>query len=529
MQVHLPVTILAVVGGLLAAQGAELIVSSTLDSGPGSLRQAITNAAPGDTILFASDLNGKTINLSSDQILIDKELRIDASRFQSGITIARSLAAPRFRLLEIGDGKLNTKLRVSIQNVAFKNGISPLGGAILNSEDLELTDCEFANNRASGVFPDGRGGALLNQAGSISALTRVTFEGNIARNQGAGIANLFSQSSAIECTFIENSSQANAGAIFNEGASPMLVACLFLGNEALGYGGAILNLAGSSPELTNCLFSKNRSTGEVGGGSAIFNLNASHPHLINCTFSGNLVAADMLGGAIYNAGSQPVLKNCILWGNNSGILGDEPDPDSGFNLVEGDPGSEDPQFVREPGSFGADDYGDLRLLATSPAINAGDGGPGSSMNSSVEDAKGQPRFLDDRIDLGAYEGENRLDFNFFFAGLNPHADDNRNGLSNFVDYAAGADPRAPHDTRVNPSISGQQVSFSYRSGTQDVLPSFQKSQNLIDWRPLVEGVDYSGSLTTTIGSRTIVRFNIIPAASPGGGLFYRTEFQTAPP
>lgn len=520
---------IAVVSGLLAAQGAELIVSSTLDNGPGSLRQAITNARPGDAILFASDLNGKTINFNSDQILIDKELRIDASRLQAGITIARSLTAPRFRLIEINDGNPNTKLKVSIRNVSFKNGISTQGGAILNSENLELTDSELSNNRASGVFPDGRGGALLNQAGSISELTRVTFKSNIARNQGAGVANLFSQSSAIDCTFIENRSQANAGAIFNEGASPVLIACLFLGNEALGYGGAILNLAGSSPEITNCLFSANRSTGAVGGGSAIFNLNGSHPRLINCTFSGNLVAAERLGGAIYNAASRPVLKNCILWGNNSGILGEAPDPDSGFNLVEGDPGSQDPKFVREPGSFGSDDYGDLRLLATSPAINAGDGGPGASMNSSEQDAKGQPRFLGGRIDLGAYEGENTPDFDFFFAGLDPNADDNRNGLSNFVDYAAGADPRAAHDRLVNPSISGQQVSFSYRSGTQDVLPSFQKSQNLIDWRPLVEGVDYSGSLTTTVGSRTFIRFDIIPASAAGGKMFYRTEFRSAPP
>src|SRR4051794_157152 len=52
---------------------STITVTNLADSGPGSLRQAIADAAPGDTINFG--VMG-TITLTSGQIVIDKSLVI---------------------------------------------------------------------------------------------------------------------------------------------------------------------------------------------------------------------------------------------------------------------------------------------------------------------------------------------------------------------------------------------------------------------------------------------------------------------
>ena len=47
------------------AQATTLVVTNTNDSGAGSLRQAVANAGPGDTITFHASLTGQTITLAS--------------------------------------------------------------------------------------------------------------------------------------------------------------------------------------------------------------------------------------------------------------------------------------------------------------------------------------------------------------------------------------------------------------------------------------------------------------------------------
>ena len=64
---------MAVVGGI---EAATLIVTTTADSGAGSLRGAIAAASDGDTIQFDAVLNGQTIGLTSGELAIDKNITI---------------------------------------------------------------------------------------------------------------------------------------------------------------------------------------------------------------------------------------------------------------------------------------------------------------------------------------------------------------------------------------------------------------------------------------------------------------------
>src|SRR5437867_5890699 len=53
---------------------ATITVTSSNDNGPGSLRQAILDASPGDTINFAPSVT--TVTLTSGELVIDKNLTI---------------------------------------------------------------------------------------------------------------------------------------------------------------------------------------------------------------------------------------------------------------------------------------------------------------------------------------------------------------------------------------------------------------------------------------------------------------------
>jgi hypothetical protein len=53
---------------------ATITVTNTNDSGIGSLRQAISDSFPGDTIDFDSSLNKLTITLTTGELVIDKDL-----------------------------------------------------------------------------------------------------------------------------------------------------------------------------------------------------------------------------------------------------------------------------------------------------------------------------------------------------------------------------------------------------------------------------------------------------------------------
>ena len=78
-------------------QLAVSAVTNTNDNGPGSLRQAIADASPGDTI----DLSGLTgtISLTSGQLAIDKSLTIKGPGANE-LSIRRN-SATAFRIIQV--------------------------------------------------------------------------------------------------------------------------------------------------------------------------------------------------------------------------------------------------------------------------------------------------------------------------------------------------------------------------------------------------------------------------------------------
>src|SRR5262249_17011520 len=54
----------------ITVRASNVVVTTSASAGPGSLRDAITNVAPGGTITFATNLAGSTILLTNGELLL---------------------------------------------------------------------------------------------------------------------------------------------------------------------------------------------------------------------------------------------------------------------------------------------------------------------------------------------------------------------------------------------------------------------------------------------------------------------------
>jgi PKD repeat protein len=363
-------------GWQLAASGPAITGSSTLlvtnnaNSGPGTLRSALTNAANGAVITFAPNLSGATITLSNT-LTINTNLTIltiDASALPGGLHI-------------------NGNDAVTVFNVASTITVS------LNS--LTITGGYSATNSAT-VYVGGGG---IDNYGTLT-LTNCTLSGNSATDNGGGIFN-GGTLALNQCTLSGNSGYFGGG-IFNHGLLTMNQ-CTLSGNSAYNaYGGGIFN-TGGKVTLNQCTLSGNSA--ENGGG--IYNGFRATLALNQCTLSGNSATDE--GGAINNNTGDLAMTNTIVAGNNGGSGADIAFI-SGFltyggaNLVQViDFYSGGVVFGPAPNLAPLGNYGGpmqtMPPLPGSPAIGAGS----VAANTFSTDQRGYPRTQNGLIDLGAVE------------------------------------------------------------------------------------------------------------------------------
>ena len=170
--------------GLGSAEAATLIVTSTADSGAGSLRATIAAASDGDTIQFDAALNGQTINLTSGELVIDKNITISGPG-PNLLTVSRSSGT--FRIFHVLPGHT-----VILEGLTIRNGNSNSGGGgVLNDHaTLNINNCVIMQNSQSPSF--GRGGGLYNDGSGGSATSTIldsSVSNNTAVGYGGGIYN----------------------------------------------------------------------------------------------------------------------------------------------------------------------------------------------------------------------------------------------------------------------------------------------------------------------------------------------------
>lgn len=200
-----------------------IFVTNSANSGPGSLCQAIADAPTGYSIKFMQDLDGQTIALTTGQLLINKDLTIDASALTGGLTVTSNYLS---RVFEIGSGRT-----VSIKGLTIADGSADFGGGIRNNGTLTLTD-----STVSGSLATSQGGGIYNYFGNLT-LRGVALSGNSANSQGGAIWAAGATTDVRNSTIVGNLAGHHAG-IANENGSLKVVHSSIAGNQAVAAGSA---------------------------------------------------------------------------------------------------------------------------------------------------------------------------------------------------------------------------------------------------------------------------------------------------
>ncbi len=368
---------------------------------------------------------------------------------------------------ERGENSIHVVTGSGTTGAAILDGFTITGGRGVNGAGMSnvnasptVIDCTFLENAGVGTTS----GAGIYNNNSSPTLTSCTFKRNVLGTSAQGAAMYNSQSSPMltNCLFVENEigDYSRGAGIYNGGASsPILKGCVFVGNSGREVGGAIYCRDHSNPTVTNCIFVNNSAN--TGGG--VYALIGS-PILVNCLFIGNtapqLPAGGGYGGAIeaaycddfrvvnctflansakfrgsvfHNDRSTLQVSNCVIWDNGGNAIYDNCAGASiTYSCIQnGYAGTgnvaTDPQFMRRPspgsdGFWGTadDDWGDLRLRAGSPCIDAGNN---AAVPAEVlTDLAGHARFADDPeaadigsgsppiVDMGTHERDPLGDF-----------------------------------------------------------------------------------------------------------------------
>ncbi|MBP5971720.1 right-handed parallel beta-helix repeat-containing protein [Brasilonema sp. CT11] len=322
-------------------------VMSNADNGAGSLREAIAQAKSGDTIQFGSNLANQTINLTSGELTVDKNLTVDGAG-TSGLTISGNNASRIFDVTTPGSS-------FTLRNLTLANGKSSgegengAGGAIRTVTSDKLTtlnveNSKFINNASSG----NGGGAIWAGFNTANTITNSLFEGNdgtAGKSERGGGAIAVNNNSAltVKGSEFDNNKGTNGGAINTVLSTLTVEDSTFRNNDStaggpigpntIGYGGAIYtdgaNASGANFDhgsvggtitIRNSKFEGNKGAGQ-GGGLFLYAYSPDKIIVDNSTITKNEVVpdsqGDSLGGGLRIGNGEFTINNTTFTDNRA--------------------------------------------------------------------------------------------------------------------------------------------------------------------------------------------------------------------
>jgi predicted outer membrane repeat protein len=307
---------------------STITVNNTADSGPGSLRQAVLDLAPGGRILFDASMAGQTIVLDST-ITLDKNLIIDATSLGTHVRISGNQAVRVFLV--------NPGVNVTLEALDIVDGYSSDpdrgGGGIYSLGEITLNDVLFSGNRAPYLaFITVQNGALGGAIYSSGPLwiNASTFQENSADSGGAVYIaqdslvadhDVFSNNQATNSfTGMESwvpAERGDGGAIAGDTATSLSISySQFTGNQALKGGAVASQISNGEPSyltIDNSSFDMNTS-GYYGG--AIYSLKTTLG-IVDSAFDSNTVTGISIGGALFHQDGPLSILRTTFTNNNS--------------------------------------------------------------------------------------------------------------------------------------------------------------------------------------------------------------------
>lgn len=284
-----------------------ITVTSTADSGAGSLRNAINRATSGTTIRFAAGLANQTITLNSElTIAPGQNITIDGAGV-ANLTISGNGATRIFKVnsnqdfpttftvknLALVDGFTNEnggailgehRASVIVDNVDFLRNVANSGGGAIFSpweNNLTVNNSRFRNNKATANNDERGAGAIAFVSPGAITITNSAFIGNEGINGGA-VNSLNGKLTIRNTRFINNSTL--AGRYDTDGQNSFL----------RGFGGAL---------YTDRASSTSESSGFI--------------EIIDTRFEGNQGRAEGGAAYLYTAGNDKVTIRRTLFKDNS--------------------------------------------------------------------------------------------------------------------------------------------------------------------------------------------------------------------
>ncbi len=294
------------IGPVSKVDAATITVSTLADGGPGSLRQALSDAADGDSIFIG--VTGTT-TLASGPLVIATDVSIVGPGALNFVISGGGAS----RVFTVNAGSI-----ASISQLTISNGFDQVGGAgIRNEGNLTLSGVTVANNTKGGIMNS------LDSAGAVLNVSFSTISGNSGPTVGGGIVNWSSGIVTVSNSTISgNSNSADCGGgVYNNGPGSSLAAgnlvvtnSTISGNSATT-GGGICNKGIAS--LTNTTVSGNTTPSGAGG---ILNLFPGDLTLTHATLTAN---SGSVGGisapSDINGNPTNNMRSTIIAGNTGSV------------------------------------------------------------------------------------------------------------------------------------------------------------------------------------------------------------------
>ena len=329
------------------ACSADLPVTSTADSGPGSLRARLASVCTGGTVRFAPEIAGQTITLTSGPLVLDR-----------GVTI-EGTGAPDVTISGNGTDRVvivNAGTTATIRAARLANGYGwQLAGAVLNNGALTLDHVVVTGNTmatSAGEFWQG-GGGIYNGSGATLTLVDSTVSNNNARWSGGGVYSFFNTTTTIVRSTISGNVSGDVGGGIRSLGNMTIINSTISGNTATGWhGGAIFQTDGnvviSSSTIANNIGPDwAPSTFFIGqfGGSFVPTLTLTNTIITGnqwyaCERFASGTAANVVSGGhnvVQDANCNPVASDLILWDAMIGPLASNGGPTLTHALLPGSP------------------------------------------------------------------------------------------------------------------------------------------------------------------------------------------------